>query len=289
MKIAKAIIPVAGYGSRLFPVTKAVEKEMLPVLNRPIVDYVVEDCVKAGINEIYFIILPEDTQIRSYYSENTKLKDYFLSRNGEEKYKKIADVHRQANFHFIEQPQNGRYGTALPVQLAKDVLDKDEHFLVLMGDDFIYNSDGTSEVSNMIAEATKAGDVSLLATTKVPRKSVSNYGVVSYKEKEGRKFLESFVEKPGPNEAPSNIINISKYIFHTDIFKYLSEVKPNPNGGEYNINDAFEGYMSEHPMMVYEIKGQYLDGGSPKGLLRANIIVGRDHPELVGDIDELCK
>ena len=138
MKITKAIIPVAGYGTRFLPITKTINKTMLPVLNRPVVDYVVEDCVKAGIKDILFVILPGEIQLRDYYSRNQKLEDYLLDRKAQDKYEAIADVHKQANFHFIEQPQDGRYGSAIPVLLGQEFIEHDEAFLVYMGDDFIF-------------------------------------------------------------------------------------------------------------------------------------------------------
>src|SRR3989344_5101089 len=110
MQISKAIIPVAGYGTRFLPITKTINKTMLPILNRPLVDYIVADCVKAGVKDIFFVVLPEETQLQNYYSRNKKLEDYLLDRKAQAKYELIADIHKQANFHFIKQPQDGRYG-----------------------------------------------------------------------------------------------------------------------------------------------------------------------------------
>lgn len=282
MKVKKAFIPLAGYGTRFFPITKAINKEMLPVLNRPLVDYVVEDCLGAGITDIFFITLKNDVQLKTYYSEHKELESYLLDRGAQEKYEQIVSIHKRANFHFIEQPQDGRYGTAIPLLLAKDHIASGEYFLILMGDDFIYNSDGSSELQRLIESTTSSGFDSGLCVTEVPREEVSKYGVASINS-DGS--LTHFVEKPAAGSAPSNLINISKYLFHSDAIADMeASMTPHEDSGEYYITDVFERYSKRHPMYVHSIKGKYLDGGNPAGLLKANIIVGRDHPELVGDL-----
>lgn len=282
MNVSKAFIPLAGYGTRFFPITKAINKEMLPVLNRPLVDYVVEDCIKAGISDIFFITLANDIQLKTYYSKKPELEKYLLDRGAKEKYEQIADIHARANFHFIEQPQDGRYGTAIPLLLANDIVEKGEYFLMLMGDDFIYNRDGSSELRRLIESTTKEGFDSGLCVTEVPKAETAKYGVASINH-DGS--LAHFVEKPEPKAAPSNLINISKYLFHSDVISDMqASMTRHEESGEYYITDVFETYSKKHPLYVHSIKGRYLDGGNPAGLLKANIIVGRDHPELVGDL-----
>lgn len=277
MKISKAIIPVAGNGTRFLPITKTINKSMLPILNRPLVDYVVDDCIRGGITDIYFVVLPEERQLRDYYSRNEKLEKYLTARNAPEKLELISKIHSKANFHFIEQPQDGRYGTAIPPLLAQEYVEKDEHFLVLMGDDFIWRKDGSSEVGAMISACKKANTNSLMAAAEVDKADVSKYGVISFTQTNEHLEFREIVEKPDVKSAPSNLINISKYLFDYDIFSYLRKVKASNAQQEYYIIDAINEYLKDkHSVAIHKIGGQYLDGGSITGWLHANDVVARD-------------
>lgn len=271
--ITKAIIPVAGWGTRRLPITKAIEKCMLPIGNRPIVDYVVEDCIRAGIRDIYFVVGEQSSQIHTYYGENKLLNEY-LRTNGKEG--KIAEITppKNVNFHYIIQPQNEKYGTAIPVALCADEVEEGESVVVLMGDDFIYNKDGSSEVQRLI-EATPAGKSSLLGV-EVPQEEVSKYGVLRISD--ANDFIE-IVEKPNQEEAPSNLINISKYVVSYELMQEITRFADEEyNDGEYYITVPINHYVeSGASMKVVPAKGEYLDGGSLEGWLHANDRVCRDN------------
>lgn len=269
MSIRKAIIPVAGWGARRLPITKAVEKCMLPIGNRPLVDYVVQDCLMAGIEELIFIVSEHSTQLENYYRSNIHLNDY-LKRNGkDELLPLVAPI--KAKMHFVTQPSYGKYGTAVPVSLASEYIDEDESAVVLMGDDFIYNQDGSSEVKRLI-EATPVGESSLLAA-QVSLDEVSRYGVIAM-DQSGN--YQRIVEKPAPEEAPSNLINISKYILTKQLIDACARVEISPRG-EYELPDVINAHVSNGGIVkVVAARGQYLDGGSLEGWLHANnVVVGR--------------
>ena len=147
MEITKAIIPVAGWGTRMLPITKAIEKCMLPVGKRPIIDYVVQDCLAAGIREFIFVVSEQSSQLEAYYRSNIHLNDYLRRKGKEDMLPLIAPL--KANMHFVTQPSYGKYGTAVPVALASDYINMGESAVVLMGDDFMYNPDGSSEVARL--------------------------------------------------------------------------------------------------------------------------------------------
>lgn len=264
--IKKAIIPVAGWGSRRLPITKAIEKCMLPIGNRPLVDYVVQDCLAAGVDELVFIVSEHSTQLEAYYRSNIHLNDY-LKRNGkDDMLPMVAPV--QAKLHFVTQASYGRYGTAVPVGLAADYIIEGESAVVLMGDDFIYNEDGSSEVKRLI-EATPEGECSLLAA-QIDESEVSKYGVIATDEQGNYREI---VEKPSVDEAPSNLINISKYILNKKVIDACCEVEKSLRG-EYELPDIINNYVaSGGQVKVVPAQGQYLDGGSLEGWLRANNIV----------------
>lgn len=265
MKITKAIIPVAGWGTRRLPVTKTIEKCMLPIGNRPIVDYTVQDCIKAGITDIYFIVGENSDQIRDFYRTNIDLNDY-LKRNGKGD---MINVIRppKVNMHYIVQSSYGKYGTAIPVSLVFDQLAQGESVVVLMGDDTIYNADGGSEVARMI-EATPDGENALLGV-EVPHDMVSQYGVIRMND--NHEFVE-IVEKPRPEDAPSNLINVSKYVLNYDVMKDIHAFAARDDVlGEYYItvpiNDAVKRGAT---IRVVPATGKYLDSGTTEGWLEAN-------------------
>lgn len=269
--ITKAIVPVAGWGTRRLPITKAIEKCMLPIGNRPIVDFVVEDCVKAGVKDIYFIISPGVTQLKDYYSVNDNLEHY-LEKNNKTDYIKQVRPPKGVNFHYIEQDVNRdpRYGTAIPVSLVLPKLDKDESVVVLMGDDFTYNADGKSDVQKMIDQA-RAGQ-SVILGARIDRSEVGRYGVI---ELDDQHHFVQIVEKPTPEEAPSNMINISKYLLSPEALRLIGEyAKRDDIIGEYYITVPLNQYVEQGGQMkVVPADGQYLDGGSVEGWLHANRVV----------------
>lgn len=264
MKITKAIIPVAGWGTRRLPITKTIEKCMLPIGNRPLVDYVVQDCLKAGINNIYFVVGEQSEQLQDYYRSNIPLNDY-LKRNGkEEKLELIAPL-EGVKLHFVVQPGTGKYGTAVPISLCADFIDEGESVVVLMGDDFIWNPDGSSEVARLL-EATPEGSCGLLAA-RVPQESVGKYGVI---ESDADGNYRQIIDQPKPEDAPSNLINISKYILTKEVVDLAAGLAPAHNG-EYQLPDAINQYVTNGgEVRVVPAHGEYLDGGSVEGWLHAN-------------------
>jgi UTP--glucose-1-phosphate uridylyltransferase len=268
MKITKAIIPVAGWGTRRLPITKAIEKCMLPIGNRPIVDYVVQDCIQAGITDIYFVVSDWMTQIQTYYGENGVLDTYLIGNNKEDMLPLVRPP-RDVSFHFVTQDTNGKYGTAIPVSLVLPHLQQGESAVLLMGDDFIYNADGSSEVRRLL-DATPEGGNAMLGAS-VPREMVSHYGVIDMNE---RSEFTRIVEKPAPEEAPSTLINISKYVFNYDLLKTISQYSELALTGEYYITEPINQYVTNGgSVVVAPAQGQYLDGGSVGGWLHANNVV----------------
>jgi UTP--glucose-1-phosphate uridylyltransferase len=267
MKITKAIIPVAGWGTRRLPITKTIEKCMLPIGNRPLVDYVVQDCLKAGIDDIYFVVGEQSTQLQDYYRSNIPLNDYLRNNGKEDKLNLIAPLDG-VKLHYIVQSGGGKYGTAVPVALASEFVDEGESVVVLMGDDFIYNEDGSSEVARLI-EQTPDGQCGLLAA-KVPQESVSKYGVIEQDDEHNYKRI---VDQPSINDAPSDLINISKYVLTKEVIDKAAGLPPAHNG-EYQLPDAINDYVSQGGIVkVVPAQGEYLDGGSVDGWLHANNVV----------------
>lgn len=279
MEIRKAIIPVAGWGTRRLPVTKVIEKSMLPIGNRPLVDYVVEDCVNAGIKEIYLVIDEKPfSQIKAYYEQNPALNKYLISRGKEDKLSLVETRPSGVRLNFFAQKDvDARYGTAAPVAQVVDAFKIDEPVAVLMGDDFIYNRDGSSDLKRL-TEIIKTPEDSALLAVEIPKDQVEKYGVL--KVENG--LLTGIYEKPKKEEAPSNLINISKYIMSAELLKlvsdYYNENHFGPRDQEYYITDPIITHLKAGGRIhVMPINGEYLDGGSIEGWLHANNVVCGDN------------
>jgi len=276
MNITKAIIPVAGWGTRRLPITKTIEKCMLPVGNRPIVDYVVQDCLKAGITDIIFVVSEQSDQIRHYYRSNIDLNDYLKRNDKVDLLEKVRPI--RANLHFVVQPSYGKYGSAVPVSLAAQYLEPGESVVVVSGDDFIYNADGSSEIARLIT-STPDGANGILGVV-VPQDDtlIPRYGFMETNE---QSELVRIVEHPDPEPAMF-IKNVSKYLFnHSMIQAICSDVAQERESGEYGMFDAFEDEIAKGAVVrVVPTVGQYLDGGNVKSWLVANeVVIGTEYRE----------
>lgn len=270
MKVTKAVIPVAGWGTRMLPITKAIEKCMLPIGTRPIIDYVIQDLLGAGITDIYFVVGEQSSQLQSYYRSNILLNDYLKRQGKVDKLSLVAPL-KGVSIHFVTQPSTGGYGTSIPVGLVNEFIDDDESALVIMGDQFMYRTDNGSNAAELVDLVQNSGVTAGLYGVPVPQEDVSKYGII---EKDAADHFVQIVEKPAADEAPSNLNNASFYLFPKRVFELAKSLPANPKRGEYEITDAINVYVNEGgTIVVGEAKGQYLDGGSVEGWLHANNVV----------------
>ena len=260
----KAIIPVAGYGTRRLPITKSIEKCMLPLGNRPVIDYIVSDCARAGITDIYFVVSGSAEQLRSYYSRDMNLEAY-LEKNGKTDKLPLVRPPENVTFHYIEQDlQDGRYGTTVPVWLCRDYIDEDELVLVMMGDDVTYALEGKSDIERLVS----LGSPAILGVP-VERGDLSAYGVIA--QSEGN--FASIVEKPAPGAEPSRMINVSKYVLPGSFMGYAdASVRKGANAsGEFYITDPINDMVfAGIALKVVEARGKYLDTGTVEAWVAAN-------------------
>ena len=273
VKITKAIIPVAGWGTRRLPITKVIEKSMLPVGNRPLVDYSVQDLIKAGVKDIYMVVSnTEPCQVREFYQDNLALNRYLVDRGKEDKLEKAKTLPDDVRMHYVAQDPSAKYGTAVPIAMAVEEFKINEPVLVFMGDDFIWNPDGESAAEALVKASD--GENSAILGVEIDKSEVEKYGVLSSKDGD----LAGVVEKPTPEEAPSNLINVSKYVMTPDllqkIVKYVNENDFGPMDQEYMVTDPIDEYIREGgKMKIATTKGEYLDGGSVEGWVHANQVV----------------
>ncbi len=272
--ITKAIIPVAGWGTRRLPITKIIEKSMLPVGNRPLVDYSVQELIKAGVKDIYMVISNvEPCQVREFYRDNLALNQYLIDRGKSDRLKLAKTLPDDVTIHYTVQDPAGKYGTAVPIAMVIEEYSLNEPVLVFMGDDFIWNPGGQSASEALLKSIQSPEDSAILGVEIDPSK-VEKYGVLSAKD--GK--LVGVVEKPTSEEAPSNLINVSKYIMSPEllqkIVKYVKNNDFGPLDQEYMVTDPIDDYIKNGgTMRVAATKGEYLDGGSVEGWLHANNVV----------------
>ena len=287
MNVTTAVIFASGFGSRMLPVTAAVQKELLPILNRPVVDYVVADCIAAGITNIIFVIRPGSHALQDYYVGNPGLENH-LERFGKHKaLTELEELHQKATFKFVEQPASAGYGTAVPLRVAAKHLPPHEAFLACDGDAFSWRTDGQSETAALVETFHRTGAKGALMALERPTDQLHRYGVLKIREREGNEYLDEIIEKPAPAEAPSNLINISKYIMTPELIPYVTDVQISPKLGEYLLTDAMQAAATDHPVAVYRAQGSFLDTGNTAGWLQANLTVSMSRPELKPILDQL--
>ena len=270
MAIKKAVIAAAGFGTRFLPVTKTIQKEMLPILNRPTIDYIVEDCIKAGITDIIFVINEFNDQIRHFYSQDTGLEDRIRKKGKNDELDTIEALHQKASFHFVVQKHDGPYGTSIPLLISEEYIKDEDAFLYLMGDDFILTPDESSGIKQLIDTFTSSPDkpAGLMACMEQPDEELYRYGVI--KHDLATNHLLEIVEKPAPGTAPSNLINISKYVLTQSIFPLLKQQYTQAKPTEYYITDILVEQAATRPVIVYEPVGIFIDSGTVETWLRAN-------------------
>ncbi len=283
-KVRKAIIPAAGFGTRFLPATKAMPKEMLPIVDKPIIQYVVEEAVASGIEDIIIVTGAHKRSIEDHFDY-----PYELERRLEEggKHEQAAEVRRiaeMANFIYIRQ--KGPYGNGTPVLNAQTAIG-DEPFAILWGDEFIYSD--PPRLKQMI-DVWEKYEMPVISAVRVPKESVSKYGIADISPIEENVFkINKIVEKPKPEDAPSNLATHGAYIMPPRLFEILENTKPG-QGGEVWLVDAITELAKERGIYAVEIKnGKYYDTGNKLEYLKTVVEFGLRHPEMNGHFKDFLK
>jgi len=284
MKIKKAILPVAGFGTRFLPATKAQPKEMLPVLNKPAVQYVVENVVAAGIEEIIFVTGRGKRAIEDHFDISYELEDTLAEKNKHELLEEVKKVQNLAKFSYVRQSRQLGDGHAI-LQAAHLV--GDEPAAVIFGDT-VYDSK-VSIVKQLIETYEKYNDP-VIGLTEVSRDDVHKFGVYAgVSLDESTIEIKQLVEKPKNEEAPALTVTPGAYIITPEVMEVLSTIE-HGNSGEIRLIDAFEIMMKKgRPLYGRILEGQWLDTGDPFNLLKASIYLGLKHPEMRENLKKYLK
>lgn len=279
MNIRKVVIPVAGWGTRSLPATKNIPKEMLPVYNKPAVQYVVEEAIRSGIEDVVFITNRDKNVIEDHFDYNLQLEGV-LERAG--KFDKLAMIRQVAEMaNCISIRQKKQLGLGHAVLCAKDVVQSDDAFAVMVGDDLLF---GMNPGVQQLIEVAKSERLPVIGVMEVPQERVPNYGIISGEEISPGIFrVNSLVEKPKVNEAPSRMAIIGRYVLTPDIFGHLEKVEPG-HGGEIQLTDALQGQANGKGLLAVKIRGMRFDIGDWAEYLTANIYFALQDEELRYDL-----
>ncbi|MBR1874900.1 hypothetical protein IJ798_00780 [Candidatus Saccharibacteria bacterium] len=272
-KITKAIIPVAGWGTRRLPITKIIEKSMLPVGNRPLVDYSVQELINAGVTDIYMVISNvEPCQVQEFYKDNLALNQYLEERGKSDRLELAKTLPEGVTIHYTIQDPAGAYGTAVPVAMVVEEYNINEPVFCFMGDDFIWNPGGESSAESLL-KAVKDENESAILGIDHPYEALLNGGALTIENER----LVKITEKPAPEQV-TGLASVSKYILSPSLLKEIVDYYHNNNFGpedqEYMITDPFATFVEKGGCIrVARTAGEYLDGGTVEGWLHANNVV----------------
>ena len=275
-RINKVILPVAGLGTRNLPATKAIPKEMLPIVDKPIIQYGVEEAINAGIREIIFIVSPTKTSIKEHFSRSNELEKILEDKN---KIKELLAIKLvlPENITCSYVVQNQALGLGHAIFCAKEAIG-DEPFAVILPDDLIKNTD--NGCLKQMVEIYNKVQASIIAVENVQRENTGRYGIVSIKQESENPYkIVDIVEKPKPEDAPTTLGVVGRYILEPEIFEMLEKTEKG-YGGEIQLTDAIKMLLEIEDVYAYEFEGERFDCGSKFGFLEANIQYAMDHDEL---------
>ena len=282
-KIRKAVFPVAGLGSRFLPATKANPKEMLPVVDKPLIQYAVEEAVAAGVTDMIFITGRTKRSIADHFDKAYELEHELDMKNKHDLLKLCETVPKHVNCIYLRQAEPLGLGHAV---LCAAPIVNDEPFAVLLADDLI---DADPPVLKQMVDVYNYHRCSVLGTMNVPRDQTQQYGIVSTQGQEGRvQRMTGIVEKPAPDKAPSTQAVVGRYILTPQIFDHLRNVQPGA-GGEIQLTDAIASLLREEAVLAYQFEGIRYDCGSKIGYMKAQVALGLKHPDVGADFAEYLK
>lgn len=281
--IRKAVIPAAGFGTRFLPATKSQPKEMLPIVDTPVIQYVVEEAVEAGITDILMIIGKGKRAIEEHFDRSFQLESQLRQKHKKAELAAIRRISELADIHFVWQKEMKGLGDA--IYCARHHV-QDEPFVVLLGDTLI---DSTEPAAGQLQQLFGRRQAPVVLVEEVDRSRVSRYGVIDAEQVEPQVWLvKNIVEKPTEQEAPSNLVIAGRYLFTPDIFEYISRTKPAKNG-EIQLTDSMRMLIKEKPMYALVLDGKRCDIGNKEGFIKTNIEFALKHDDMAKNLRQFIK
>ena len=286
-EIRKVIIPVAGWGTRSLPATKNIPKEMLPIYNKPVIQYVVEEAQQSGIDDVVLVTNRDKSVIEDHFDHNLQLEGYLRQKNKTELLKVVEDVAEMVNVISVRQKQQKGLGHA--ILCARDAIGNNP-FAVMVGDDLIFS--GMPGIKQLI-EVAMSENMPVVGVMEVPWENVDRYGIVDAEKVESGVYrVNNLVEKPSRDKAPSRLAIVGRYVLTPDIFDYIEKTPPGV-GGEVQLTDAMQALCKDRGMMAVKIRGKRFDAGNWPEFLSANIYFGLQDENirypLIADLKEFLQ
>ena len=280
-RVRKAVIPVAGLGTRFLPATKALAKEMLPIVDKPTIQFIVEEALASGIEDILVVTGKSKRSIEDHFDSNFEL-EYNLKEKGKTDLLRLVDESTGIRLHFIRQSHPRGLGDAV---LQAKAFVGNEPFVVLLGDDLMDINGTDYPLTKQLIDDYEATHASTIAVMPVPHEEVSAYGVIAPQGEgiNGLYSVETFVEKPNPEDAPSDLAIIGRYLLTPEIFDLLERQEPGA-GNEIQLTDAIDALNKTQRVFAREFKGQRYDVGDKYGYMKTSIEYGLNHPQTKDDL-----
>jgi UTP--glucose-1-phosphate uridylyltransferase len=277
MKIRKAVFPVAGLGTRLLPASKVVPKEMLPIIDRPLIQFAVDEAVAAGCDTLVFVVNRHKHAIADHFDRAHELEAR-LERTGKQDLLRVVREVLPPGVRTVFVNQSEALGLGHAVLCAEHAVG-DEPFAVLLPDDLIWNAAGPQALAQMVAESERTG-ASMVAVEDVPRDQTQRYGIVSTEAAEGRSArIRALVEKPRPEVAPSTLAVVGRYVLHPRVFRFLHSLPPGA-GGEIQLTDAIDALLAVEPVHAFRFEGERFDCGNRLGVVEATMAFALAQPDI---------
>jgi len=280
MTLRKAVILAAGYGTRFLPATKGTPKEMLPIVDRPVIQYIVEEAVAAGLTEIVMVTARGKEVIEDYFDLDPELERLLEAKGDDRRLQEMRRLREMADIVCVRQ--KGRAGNGHAVLAARSVIG-DEPFAVFFPDDVILSE---QPAIGQLADVYKRFEATVLAVQEVPHEEVVHYGVIEPRTVEPRLHrVHSIIEKPTLDQAPSNLTTVGRFVVTPRLFEVLDRTPPGRSGQVW-LMDAFDALAREEPVYAYQYEGERFDCGQPLGLLKASLRVASRRPDLSRELLE---
>ncbi len=284
MILRKVVFPAAGLGTRFLPVTKCIPKEMLPIVDKPLIQYGVEEAMSAGFKDVIVVTGRGKNAIEDYFDHSFELEQILSERQDDGNLEEITRLPKEINVAYIRQKKPLGLGHA--VLCTEAMIAKEEYFAVVLSDDII---DAKVPVLKQMVNVAKKYKAPVIALMEVERSQISKYGIIKGKQIENRVFeLNDMIEKPAVENAPSNLAIIGRYILPHEIFSHIKKVKPGKNG-EIQLTDALRSYGQKKKILGYVFEGTRYDAGDKFGYLHANLMFGLKRKDIGDKLKHIIK
>jgi UTP--glucose-1-phosphate uridylyltransferase len=280
LRVKKAVIAVAGYGTRFLPATKAVPKELLPIVDKPIVQYLVEEAVASGIEEIVLVTRAGGSGIENHFDSSRDLEVHLAEQGSRRYFDVVQSIPKLASFAYVRQARHLPYGNGTPLLAARGFIDRDEPFVYMFGDDLVLSK--TPCVRQLLDVYERHNPAAVIAFQNVERAETCRYGIAKLKDRTNPPEMELIVEKPKPEEAPSTLAQIGRFVLTPELIDVLESIHVTA-GKELYLTDAIAVLCRRRRVLVHAIEGQWLTTGDPLRFLMANVAYALENADIGPD------